>query len=100
MAGISRSLAHRRIARAHHAGGSPAESRLLCRQREQGGQSMQSRIIRLGLIVALAAVAAQPAAAEDLQKVTIAFAGKGLSFMIQYIAMGGGFYKEEGLEAE
>ena len=40
------------------------------------------------------------AAADELQKVTIAFAGKGLSFMIQYIAMGGGFYKEEGLEPE
>ena len=37
---------------------------------------------------------------RSLQKVTIAFAGKGMSFLLQYIAIGGGFYKQEGLEPE
>jgi NitT/TauT family transport system substrate-binding protein len=62
---------------------------------------MQSRIVRLAAIaLALAAVAIRPAAAEEPQKVTIAFAGKGMSFLLQYIAIGGGFYKQEGLEPE
>jgi len=53
------------------------------------------------LAVGIGLTGAGPAAAEaPLQKVTIAFAGKGLSFMIQYIAIGGGFYKQEGLEPE
>jgi NitT/TauT family transport system substrate-binding protein len=60
---------------------------------------MRFRIIMLAA-VALALGAARPVEAEDLQKVTIAFAGKGLSFMIQYIAIGGGFYKQEGLDPE
>ena len=42
----------------------------------------------------------RPAAAEAPQKVTIALAGKGLAFILQYIAIGGGFYKEEGLDPE
>jgi len=49
---------------------------------------------------ALGLAATPPSAAEAPQKVTIAFAGKGLSFMIQYVAIGGGFYKEEGIEPE
>jgi NitT/TauT family transport system substrate-binding protein len=65
---------------------------------------MRSRVLRLlATVLALAAfgpAAGRPAAAEELQKVTIAFAGKGLSFMIQYIAIGAGLYKEEGLEPE
>jgi NitT/TauT family transport system substrate-binding protein len=65
---------------------------------------MQSRVLRLAAtMLALAGFSiatGHPAAAEDLQKVTIAFAGKGLSFMIQYIAIGGGFYKQEGLDPE
>ena len=65
---------------------------------------MRSRVLRLlATVLALAAfgpAAGRPAAAEELQKVTIAFAGKGLSFMIQYIAIGAGFYKDEGLEPE
>jgi NitT/TauT family transport system substrate-binding protein len=60
---------------------------------------MLARIIRLAAI-ALALAAARPAAAEELQTFTIAFAGKGMSFLIQYIAMGAGFYKQEGLEPE
>ena len=60
---------------------------------------MLARIIRLAAI-ALALAAARPAAAEELQKFTIAFAGKGMSFLIQYIAIGAGFYKQEGLEPE
>jgi len=60
---------------------------------------MQPRISRLAAIAAiLAAIAIRPAAADDLQKVTIAFAGKGMSFLLQYIAIGGGFYKQEGLD--
>src|ERR1700744_6707979 len=50
--------------------------------------------------MALAVLAFRPAAAEDLQKVTIAFAGKGMSFLLQYIAIGGGFFKQEGLEPD
>ena len=50
--------------------------------------------------LALGFLVIRPAAAEDLQKVTIAFAGKGMSFLLQYIAIGGGFYKQEGLEPE
>jgi ABC-type nitrate/sulfonate/bicarbonate transport system substrate-binding protein len=65
---------------------------------------MQFRVRGLAVIAlalaGFALAAGRPLAAEELQKVTIAFAGKGLSFMIQYIAMGGGFYKEEGLEPE
>jgi NitT/TauT family transport system substrate-binding protein len=60
---------------------------------------MQSRIIRLAVIV-LALVAVRPAAAEELQRLTIAFAGKGMSFLLQYIAIGGGFYRQEGIEPE
>jgi NitT/TauT family transport system substrate-binding protein len=61
---------------------------------------MQSRISRLAAIALALAVVAGPAMADDVQKVTIAFAGKGMSFLLQYIAIGGGFYKQEGLEAE
>ena len=60
---------------------------------------MLARIIRLA-VIALALAAARPAGAEELQKFTIAFAGKGMSFLIQYIAIGAGFYKQEGLEPE
>ena len=62
---------------------------------------MLSRVI--GFVAAtlvLAALAGHPAAAEEPQKLTIAFAGKGMSFLLQYIAIGGGFYKQEGLEPE
>jgi len=58
---------------------------------------MLSRIIMLAAVALLAARAAD---AADPQKVTIAFAGKGMSFLVQYIAIGAGFYKEEGLEPE
>jgi NitT/TauT family transport system substrate-binding protein len=62
---------------------------------------MLSRAIRFAAVaVALAAVCGRPVAAEGPQKVTIAFAGKGMSFLLQYIAIGGGFYKQEGLEPE
>ena len=44
---------------------------------------MQSRMRLAAVALALAAFAARPAAAEDLQKVTIAFAGKGMSFLLQ-----------------
>ena len=37
---------------------------------------------------------------EPLQKVTIALAGKGLAFILQYVAIGGGFYKQEGLDPD
>ena len=60
---------------------------------------MQRRAIRLAALL-LALAVARPAAAEDLQKVTIAFAGKGMSFLLQYIAIGAGFYKQEGLDPD
>ena len=53
------------------------------------------------LTAALAIAASRPASADDkLQKVTIAFAGKGMSFIMQYVAMGAGYYKDEGLEPD
>jgi len=59
---------------------------------------MQPRVIRFAAITLLLSLATVgPASAE---KLTIAFAGKGLSFMIQYIAIGGGFYKQEGIDPE
>ncbi|MGA8197563.1 MAG: ABC transporter substrate-binding protein [Acetobacteraceae bacterium] len=65
---------------------------------------MQSSVLRLAVTVLALAGASiaggRSATADELQKVTIAFAGKGLSFMIQYLAIGGGFYKLEGLEPE
>ena len=62
---------------------------------------MLSRVIGfVAATLALAALAGHPAAAEETQKLTIAFAGKGMSFLLQYIAIGGGFYKQEGLEPE
>jgi NitT/TauT family transport system substrate-binding protein len=64
-----------------------------------GGMAMQRRAIRLAALL-LALAVARPAAAEDLQKVTIAFAGKGMSFLLQYIAIGAGFYKQEGLDPD
>src|SRR6516162_5172895 len=93
------------LRRRHHSGAAPIAASLLgdysAGNQKPGRYSMQSRIVRLAAIaLALAAVAIRPAAAEDLQKVTIAFAGKGMSFLLQYIAIGGGFYKQEGLEAE
>jgi NitT/TauT family transport system substrate-binding protein len=43
----------------------------------------------------------KPAGAEEkLQQVTIAFAGKGMSFIMQYVAMGAGYYKDEGLQPD
>ena len=66
---------------------------------KQGGGRCWPVSLRLAAI-ALALAAARPAAAEELQTFTIAFAGKGMSFLIQYIAMGAGFYKQEGLEPE
>jgi NitT/TauT family transport system substrate-binding protein len=65
---------------------------------------VQSSVLRLAVTVLALAGASiaggRSATADELQKVTIAFAGKGLSFMIQYLAIGGGFYKLEGLEPE
>ena len=65
---------------------------------------MRSRYRRAVLAMlaaaALGLAATPPRAAEAPQKVTIALAGKGLSFMIQYVAIGGGFYKQEGIEPE
>ena len=59
---------------------------------------MLSRIIGfVAATLALTALGGHPAAAEETQKLTIAFAGKGMSFLLQYIAIGGGFYKQEEL---
>ena len=59
---------------------------------------MRSRVMILAAFVL--ALAVRPASADDLRKVTIAFAGKGMSFLLQYIAIGGGFYKQEGLDPD
>lgn len=53
------------------------------------------------LMAALVLAVSGPASAEDkLQKVTIASAGKAMSFIMQYVAIGAGYYKDEGLEPE
>ena len=59
---------------------------------------MGLRTIMLAMVTL--ALLGRPAAADDLRKVTIAFAGKGMSFLLQYIAIGAGFYKQEGLDPE
>jgi NitT/TauT family transport system substrate-binding protein len=61
---------------------------------------MLARSIRV--LAALLALAAAPPALADQspQKLTIAIAGKGLSFIIQYVAIGAGFYKQEGIDPE
>ena len=71
-------------------------------RREWEMRSLISRISAIVLLVAclLTVPNGQAAAEGALQKVTIAFAGKGMSFIIQYVAIGAGFYKEEGLEPE
>lgn len=59
-------------------------------------------LARVALLVAAFALALSPPAnaADKLQKVTIAFAGKGMSFIVQYVALGAGYYKDEGLEPD
>ena len=66
---------------------------------------MRSGILRMAAILFVAAtyspaIARAAAAEQPTQKVTIALAGKGLAFILQYIAIGGGFYKEEGLDPD
>jgi NitT/TauT family transport system substrate-binding protein len=58
------------------------------------------QVVCIAIVGIVLAFSGRAAVAADLQKLTIAFAGKGLSFMIQYIAIGGGLYKEEGLAPE
>ncbi len=59
---------------------------------------MWPRIIMLAAVTL--ALLGRPAAADDTHKLTIAFAGKGMSFLLQYIAIGAGFYKQEGIDPE
>jgi NitT/TauT family transport system substrate-binding protein len=63
---------------------------------------MIARMLRLSAIILTAVSCGMgPASAQpQLQKLTIAIAGKGLSFIIQYVAIGAGFYKEEGIDPE
>src|SRR5262245_59902903 len=62
---------------------------------------MQRQAVRrVTIAVALAGLIARTVAAEHMQKLTIAFAGKGMSCLLQYIAIGGGFYKQEGIAPE
>ena len=60
------------------------------------------RTVTMLLFATLMPFVAWPAtAAENTpQKLTIAIGGKGMSFIIQYVAMGAGFYKEEGIVPE
>ena len=52
---------------------------------------MRLHIIQpVAIALVLAAFAIRPAAAEEPQKVTIAFAGKGMSFLLQYIVQASG----------
>src|SRR5579863_1397535 len=60
---------------------------------------MPGRSIRLGAMALLLAVhGSHIASAQTPQKLTIAIAGKGLSFIIQYVAIGAGYYKKEGID--
>ena len=62
---------------------------------------MLGRIIRIGAVaLLLAALGPCFAIAQTPQKLTIAIAGKGLSFIIQYVAIGAGYYKAEGIDPE
>jgi len=63
---------------------------------------MFSRMTRLIAIISVAvAVGGNPAAAQPQpQKLTIALAGKALAFIMQYVAIGAGFYKDEGIDPE
>jgi NitT/TauT family transport system substrate-binding protein len=60
------------------------------------------RLARLAAAVLfIAGMALGTARADDqLQKVTMVWAGKGMSFIMQYVAMGAGYYKDEGIELE
>jgi NitT/TauT family transport system substrate-binding protein len=59
-----------------------------------------TRVTAIMLLTALLA-AVTPARADDqLQKVNIVFAGKGMSFIMQYVAIGAGYYRDEGLEPD
>jgi NitT/TauT family transport system substrate-binding protein len=65
---------------------------------------MFARMTRLVAIVLItAAVGASPTVAQSPpppQKLTIALSGKALAFIIQYVAIGAGYYKEEGIDPE
>jgi NitT/TauT family transport system substrate-binding protein len=53
-------------------------------------------VILIAVSCGLVPASAQP----PLQKLTIAIAAKGMSFIIQYVAIGAGFYREEGIDPE
>ncbi len=63
---------------------------------------MLARVTRLVAIALLAlGCGLTPAAAQPkLQPLTIAIAGKGLSFIIQYVAIGAGYYKDAGIDPQ
>jgi len=66
---------------------------------------MLGHLVRVTALALLALAGTQfiayPAEADTKpQKLTIALGGKGMSFIIQYVAMGAGFYKQEGIEPE
>jgi NitT/TauT family transport system substrate-binding protein len=63
---------------------------------------MVARVTRwMVVMLVAAALGSSPASAQSQpQKLTIALAGKALAFIIQYVAIGGGFYKEEGIDPE
>ena len=57
-----------------------------------------TRVVTAAAIVLLAAAGAQ--AQQPLTKVTVALGGDGLQFTLHHLALGGGFFKEEGLQVE
>ena len=61
---------------------------------------MFARMLRLIAVMLVAAPLGSSPAAAQPQKLTIAIAGKGLSFIIQYVAIGAGYYKDEGIDPE
>jgi ABC-type nitrate/sulfonate/bicarbonate transport system substrate-binding protein len=61
---------------------------------------MLSRRLRISACAVFLALVPSLASAAAPQKLTIAIAGKGLSFIIQYLAIGAGFYKDEGIDPE
>jgi NitT/TauT family transport system substrate-binding protein len=63
---------------------------------------MLARMTRMVAIVLVALVvgAGSGAAQPPPQKLTIALAGKALAFIMQYVAIGAGYYRDEGVDPE
>src|SRR5882757_3091408 len=66
----------------------------------EAGAMRLTRVTAIMLLTALLAAVTTARADDQLQKVNIVFAGKGMSFIMQYVAIGAGYYRDEGLEPD